>query len=104
MVSLCTPKPMSRTGPVSAVGVGVGTGSQTALTKVFTAGPRRAVSRLDSLAVAEYVGFHGVCSFGYYCCLGRKSHNLWLGVPYSGSQPTLNPESRHRSCLHGKPY
>jgi hypothetical protein len=58
------------------------------------------VLRLDSFGVAQYVTLHSVCSFGHDCCLGPKSHNLWLGVPCSGSQPPLTPASRLRSCLH----
>jgi len=62
------------------------------------------VLRLDSLGVTEYVGFHGVCS-SVIGCLGRESHNLWLGDPtYIGPQPTLTPESRHRFRFHRKPY
>ncbi len=61
--------------------------------------------RLDSFEVTEYVGLHGVCSFGHYGCLGRESHNLWLGVPiHLGPQPTLTPESRHHFRFHQKPY
>ena len=64
----------------------------------------RALLRLDSFWVAEYVALHGVCSFGHPGCLGRKSHNLWLGVPLHGSQPTLIPESKHRFHSQQKPY
>ena len=45
---------------------------------------------------------HGVC-FSFIGCLGRKSHNLWLGSAHA-AQPTLTPESRHRFDLHQKPY
>jgi hypothetical protein len=40
--------------------------------------------RLDSFGVTEYVSLLGVCAFGHPGCLGRESHNLGLGVPYSG--------------------
>ena len=62
------------------------------------------VLRLDSFRVPQYVGLHGVCSFGYYYgCLGRESHNLWLGTARA-VQPTLIPESRHRFRPQRKPY
>ena len=47
--------------------------------------------RLDSLWVTEYVGLHGVCFSVIHCCLGRKSHNLWLGSAHA-AQPMLIPE------------
>src|SRR5208337_5675417 len=58
--------------------------------------------RLDSLGITEYVGLHGVCS-SFIRCLGRESHNGWLGNPSAGSQPTL-AESRHLSHFHRQPY
>src|SRR5208337_1829239 len=44
----------------------------------------------------------GVCS-SFIRCLGRESHNGWLGNPSAGSQPTL-AESRHLSHFHRQPY
>src|SRR5450756_2599804 len=35
--------------------------------------------RLDRLRWAKYVFLHGVC-FPFIHCLGRESHNLWLGT------------------------
>jgi hypothetical protein len=57
---------------------------------------------LDRLGLEEYVTFHGVC-FSFIGCLGRESHNLWLGNPSYGSQPTLS-ESRHLYSFHLQPY
>ncbi len=37
------------------------------------------------------------------CCLGRESHNLWLGTVHA-VQPTFNSESRHPICFHHQPY
>ena len=45
-----------------------------------------------------------VFAFRFHCCLGRESHNLWLGNPLHGSQPTFTPESRHRFHFHRQPY
>jgi hypothetical protein len=57
---------------------------------------------LDSFGLEEYLLFHGVCS-SFIRCLGRESHNWWLGNPSYGSQPTLS-ESRHLFHFHRQPY
>lgn len=58
--------------------------------------------RLDRFGVAQYVCRHGVC-FPNVCCLGRESHNLWLGT-VCAAQPTFNSESRHLIHFHRQPY
>ncbi len=50
------------------------------------------VLRLDSIGVTEYVGLHGVCTFGHCFCPMRESHNLGCGILFCGTQPTLPPE------------
>jgi len=57
---------------------------------------------LDRVGRAEYVFLHGVC-FPIACCLGRESHNLWLGTVHA-VQPTFTPENRHRFHFHRQPY
>jgi len=58
--------------------------------------------RLDSFWVEECEGLHDVCS-SFHGCLGRESHNLWLGAD-DAAQPTFTPESRQRFRFHQKPY
>ncbi|HTB85720.1 MAG TPA: hypothetical protein VK742_18890, partial [Candidatus Sulfotelmatobacter sp.] len=41
--------------------------------------------------------------FPYLCCLGRESHNRWLGTAHT-VQPTFIPESRHLIHFHRQPY
>ena len=61
------------------------------------------ILRLDNFGVAEYEGLHGVGSSVSSRCLGRESHNWWLGTPRA-VQPTFTPESRHRFRFHRKRY
>ena len=44
-----------------------------------------------------------VSVFLFIRCLGRESHNLWLGTVYA-VQPTFTPESRHLIRFHHQPY
>ena len=57
---------------------------------------------LDRFGLEEYLLFRGVC-FPFIRCLGRGSHNLWLGNPSGGSQSTLS-ENRHRGHFQRQPY
>ena len=66
------------------------------------AGRARCFLQLDRFGIAQYVCLHGVC-FPFIRCLGRESHNLWLGTVHA-VQPTFTPESRHRFHFHRQPY
>lgn len=92
------PEEQRRAGRRDGWGLGRGRGPGLGRARWFV------VLRLDTFWVAEYVGLHGVGSFGHFGCLGRESHHGWLGVPPGGSQPTLIPERRHRFRSQQKPY
>ena len=68
----------------------------------FGAGRADCFLRLDRWGRAQYVCLHGVC-FPIVSCLGRESHNLWLGTVHA-VQPTFTPESRHPIRFHRQPY
>jgi len=56
---------------------------------------------LDRFGLAQYVWPHGV-GFPFIRCLGRESHNRWLGTVHA-VQPAFTPESRHRFRFHRQP-
>jgi hypothetical protein len=85
MESLCTSSPMHRTGRLAVTGETVWGGMP------FAAGQ----------ALNRAVCLHGVY-FPFFSCLGRESHNLWLGT-VCAVQPTFTPETRHRFCFHLQP-
>ncbi len=95
MVSLSTSSPMNKVGP--GAGGAAGNPHRLGLWIWFS------VLWLDSFRVTQYVSLHGVFFSVIHCCLGRESHNLWLGTAHA-AQPTLTPESRHRFRPQRKPY
>ena len=101
MESLCTSRPRNRLGPVGAAGPSRRAAAVSGAA-VLGRGERMGFLRLDRWGRAQYVCLHGVC-FSFHCCLGRESHNLWLGTVHA-VQPTLTPESRHLIRFHHQPY
>jgi hypothetical protein len=102
MESLCTSRPMNRTGPLL---VASGRSSRAAVVAGAAGwGRGERVDFCGSTGLRSRSMYVFVVSvFPFIRCLGRESHNRWLGTVHA-VQPTFAPENRHRFHSHRQPY